>query len=276
MPSDAIISWNVRGNHESWASREKTVQRVLDAMAQGGAVVIALQEVPGGAIGPRGWRHTWHKKRAVATSFDPVKWASIAEIEIPYALGVTLRNVRTGITIRFWNVHLQSEQSGDARAREAQARKTIVQQLQEARQRSPLPYEVILGDFNFDPHDDLLVGNDGFRANGHAPWVRQQKKKAAPADVPMFNPSWRIYGGHCGAPGTYYRRADRSGRGPWLVRDQILVAPELVDDARSTPVVISSIGGVELAKQDGCPDSALVSDHLPIGLNLDVSASATG
>jgi hypothetical protein len=128
--------------------------------------------------------------------------------------------------------------------------------------------EVHGGDYNMPPHDELLVMDSGFYANRCLEYALKSgidisKKR-------LFNCSWKVYGGDCGALGTYYSGDCEDG--PWNVPDQIFLDPQIVGNGIVEVRVITTVAEHSLMKRTGTPGGR-GSDHFPLFVSVGDATS---
>jgi endonuclease/exonuclease/phosphatase family metal-dependent hydrolase len=131
---------------------------------------------------------------------------------------------------------------------------------------------VVVGDFNMNPFEFGLVAADCFHAVMDTRIADKQSRKVQ-GEVRKFfyNPMWHLFRETFSAPlGTYYyNNSSRQRNYYWNTFDQVLVSPDLLD---SFPIdqlsVLTTIGKIALVREDGRPDPAVGSDHLPILFDL--------
>jgi len=269
LAETAVVTWNIGAPTDPTAAGN--VKAAIAGLAAR-ASVIALQEaLDPRVLVPQDWAFVAHSERGLTSLYDTTLWKFVQSVELKRALVVELQHLTTGLSVRFTNVHVVAIGQTRDQGREANAKLHIVRKLDDLRASAPSVSEVVLGDFNFNPHDGLLVSADGFAANAYWPWVQRKRRKG---DAALYNPTWRLHGGRCGAQGSYYRSADESGLGPWHIFDQILVSPELVDESGVDPEVVCSVGTIALARRTGTPNRQIASDHLPVRLLLDLASAA--
>jgi hypothetical protein len=120
--------------------------------------------------------------------------------------------------------------------------------------------EIIAGDFNLPPYDSFIVGQSGLFANRDLDY--SASKRRGTVGRALYNTSWSIFGGACGAPGTY--RHNSVLHGPWQIPDQTLLDPRLIIDAQVQVKIITKTASRILHTRNGFPDKASISDHFPV------------
>lgn len=123
--------------------------------------------------------------------------------------------------------------------------------------------EVIGGDFNLPPYDEIMVSEFGWFANRD---LTHTSKKRSSVGRPIYNASWGIFGGNCGALGTYHGRS--LAHGPWQIPDQMLLDPRLVENRKVAVAVLTKTSGLDLHTPFGYPNKLLTSDHFPVLITI--------
>lgn len=134
---------------------------------------------------------------------------------------------------------------------------------------------IAVGDFNMDPFDRGISSARGF----HAVMDRQIAKRLARTvqgnSYPFFyNPMWSHLGDLGGVPASYYH--DSSGHlcQYWHLFDQLLIRPSILDWLPpGGESLVDEIDGHQLLDQNGRPNMALASDHLPLVFTLQIPVS---
>ena len=132
---------------------------------------------------------------------------------------------------------------------------------------------IVVGDFNMDPFDSVMVAASGFHAIMDRRIVQSGSRKVAGKERPFFyNPMWNLLGDASrGPPGTFHRARGEHVTYFWHMLDQILLRQELlsvfnVDDLQ----ILVDDGQSQFLKPPGIPDASRASDHLPILFKLDL------
>jgi hypothetical protein len=123
--------------------------------------------------------------------------------------------------------------------------------------------EIMAGDFNLPPYDELIVGESGLFANRDLSHISSRRSSVGRA---LYNASWSIFGGTCGALGTY--RKPSIPHGPWQVPDQMLIDPRLLAVSQIKVQVIIKADTVDLHTPSGYPNKSLTSDHFPVLVSI--------
>lgn len=163
------------------------------------------------------------------------------------------------------NVHLLSRQHSEQLDREDAAREILTALVaQRVKYVNQVCGEIIVGDFNLNPHDGVMMMKNGFFSNRSRTFVKKMAKKSVLPKKPLYNPSWHIYGRAEEPLGSLYDT--NPGDGPWLVFDQILMSADLIDAGSHEVVLVTGTKGVGLltAPPVKRPDKAIGSDHLPL------------
>lgn len=164
-------------------------------------------------------------------------------------------------------VHGKDMRNNDANARQEFAHEAALA-LQTVSDNQGTNRFVILGDFNMNPYESGMGLATAFNAmmtkSCTAPGKRTHNGK--PYDF-YYNPMWSLFGDNSpGPPGTVH---DISNQGPygWSMLDQVLLHHTMVDRFQSVQI-LTHAGATSLTKNNGRPDAAAASDHLPILVDL--------
>jgi hypothetical protein len=132
---------------------------------------------------------------------------------------------------------------------------------------------ILVGDFNMNPFEEGMIGTEGLHSVMSNAVARKGSRKVQGQEYLFFyNPMWGRFGdGSPGPCGTYYHDKGKDSCYYWNMFDQVLLRPELLDrfDVNRLCVPVSA-GTASLVKDDGRPDRAGASDHLPIVFEFDL------
>lgn len=126
---------------------------------------------------------------------------------------------------------------------------------------------LVIGDFNVNPFESGMVKAAGFHAMTTRRCVERQTRTVQGREYPLFyNPMWQFFGDQTvGPPGTYFNiRSGEHLSYNWNMFDQVLLRPELLPWFQNEVEIITSIGKLSLADEQGFPDAEVGSDHFPI------------
>ncbi|WP_437479135.1 hypothetical protein WME75_32545 [Sorangium sp. So ce1014] len=171
-----------------------------------------------------------------------------------------------GLGLWLWNLHLPILFK-DSEERRTLSRCEPRDDLRRFRARDPGRGEIVLGDFNLEPHDLAMVGRDGFYARSCPEWVLSRASRRDISYRPLYNATPTPSASQRDDPpyGSYYRDKSKDGAGPWSRPDQVLMSAELLlcGDLRVT--LLPWAGGTDLCDQKHRrPDPKVGSDHLPL------------
>lgn len=273
MPAEGILVWNLGFNTKTdrptEVSRRQLLSQLIDDLKPS---IVALQESPSrlrvqrrlkGEPGPG----------KLFTAYDPTIWQRTERREfLTRAVGLALVHRRSGREIFFWNLHLPSLLNGNTpTSQRAYVRDRFKPQFESAR-KAGRP-DVLVGDFNLSPYDEVLMAPGGLWANRSLHDAVEYARSAVLPKLPLFNPSWELLGNHSPPCGTYYLAQRLDGEGPWHVIDQALMSPELATPGSSHVRLISSVRATSLCRADSVrvPLKRVGSDHLPLQVTIDVT-----
>lgn len=237
---------------------------------------VALQETPRTAVvsllRARGYEVESSRHRLV-TAWRLRTWQATSVLPIAYdrVSAVVLREVSAaggGRLLLLCNVHLPSLLNND-RDDVKEALQDLVGEIHLYRSdpSQPVTSEVIVGDFNLEPHERAVRGRNGLYGNRSLRHVAGRERKRRRGGQrerrrALFNPSWRLYGAEAEPYGTLY--STKGAGAPWYVFDQALFSADLVGATMGVEVVSSFGGQTLLTPRSRAPDPAVGSDHLPL------------
>jgi exonuclease III len=131
---------------------------------------------------------------------------------------------------------------------------------------------VLVGDFNMDPFETGMVAAAGLNSVMSRQIAARDVRTVQGRDYRMFyNPMWGHFGdARSSTAGSYYYDSAQHVNYFWHMFDQVLIRPELTQSFDSSHVrIVTSFAGHQLVRQDGRPDAATYSDHLPVIFDLD-------
>lgn len=132
---------------------------------------------------------------------------------------------------------------------------------------------VLMGDLNANPFEAGIVGAMGLNATMSRHIAQKGFRTVKGRKYPFFyNPMWNHFGDNDGPVcGTYYFDKSTHVNYYWNIFDQVLVRPDLLAFLPSNAVeLVSEAESQSLLSQNGRPDQASASDHLPIVFRLDI------
>lgn len=273
MPVERILVWNLGFNtkteRSTGTSRRQLLSHLIDDLRPS---IVALQEAPEGLRIKGGL-----KKEAgpgnLFTAFDPAIWQRTERREfLRRAVGLGLIHCRSGREIFLWNLHLPSLLNGNTPSNQrAYVRDRFKPEFESSRKAGRS--DVLVGDFNLPPYDEVVMAPGGFWANRSLHDALEHARNAVTPQLPLFNPSWELFGNHTAPCGTYYLTQRLDGEGPWHVIDQALMSPELATPGSSHVRLISSVRATSLCGADAIrvPLKEVGSDHLPFQVTIDVA-----
>ncbi|WP_437659775.1 hypothetical protein [Sorangium sp. So ce1182] len=171
-----------------------------------------------------------------------------------------------GLGLWLWNLH-QPILFKDSEERRTLLRCEPRDDLRRFRARDPGRGEIVLGDFNLEPHDLAMVGRDGFYARAFREWVLSRASQQDIVYRALYNatPTPSASQGDDPPYGSYYRDKSKDGAGPWSRPDQALISAEVLRCGDPRVTLLSRAGGTDLcAGAHRRPDPKVGSDHLPL------------
>jgi endonuclease/exonuclease/phosphatase family metal-dependent hydrolase len=204
-----VLQWNMGVFAEGTdPTAEQRCTRLLTALLhEYRPQLVALQEAPRRlaetALQNAGFSVAAPVQRLV-TAWQNTRWGAPVAIPISYPrmLAVVLPLLTPdGISheVLVGNVHLPSLANHGSRDKTEQSLDELVPELRDYRTRkgtSAQRAEIILGDFNLEPHSLRLQARTGLYGNRSLAFVRKREKKWQHDDRfrPLYNPAWRLYG----------------------------------------------------------------------------------
>jgi hypothetical protein len=128
---------------------------------------------------------------------------------------------------------------------------------------------LLVGDLNMNPYEDGVVTATGLHAVMTREIAHRRPRRVKfESNAHFYNPMWRHFGERAeGHAGTYYYSAPKTRADFWNIYDQVLLRPALLSHFRDEELHIlhqDATAKVSFLTDRGLPDSASVSDHLPI------------
>ena len=266
-----MLTWNLGFNNQTTLSVSTSRQRILlSLVVEIRPSVVACQEASSSLRLPR--YEIVRGPGKLVTAFDGSVWSETERTEfLTRGRGLGLLHKRTNRNVFIWNIHLESPLNGSSLASRREFVRDRLRPYIEAK-RIPGRAEVIVGDFNLPPYDEVLMARGGLWANRSLEIAHHHHRKATAPRVPLFNPTWALLGIDRGICGTYYRSQQPDGEGPWHVIDQALISPSLAQGTRPHIRLVSRVSTTELCKKGlGVPDATIGSDHLPLTLSFEIT-----
>lgn len=227
--------------------------------------IVALQEAPASAKGVlQASGFSVHTVGCLALGLRCTDWMAglavisqerLLAVEVPLTSGHVLLICDVHLTSRVRSQQIGREEAARAVAAEIQTRRKVY-----AGQKCS---ELVVGDFNLNPHDIVMMQPSGFFANRSKTYVAKTSQKVVLPKKPLYNPSWHIYGRSDEPLGSIYSTS--ADDGPWLVFDQLLMSSDLVGTGSHNLAVVTTCSGIDLLSRDvRQPVAAVGSDHLPL------------
>ncbi|KYF98236.1 hypothetical protein BE20_35765 [Sorangium cellulosum] len=235
---------------------------------------VALQEAPDdlgrGDLGPR--YRVISGLGGITTAVLQTAWRvrDHSTMEGWRALVVKVDPLAGGLDLWLWNLH-QPILHKDSEERRTLSRCEPRDDLRRFRARDPDRGELVVGDFNLEPHDVAMVGRDGFYARSSPEWVLSRPSRRDILYRPLYNATPTPSASQRDDPpyGSYYRDKSKDGAGPWFRPDQVLMSAELLRCGKPRVTLLPRAGETDLcAPAHRRPDPKVGSDHLPLLIEL--------
>ncbi|XXX77673.1 hypothetical protein WMF30_02695 [Sorangium sp. So ce134] len=196
--------------------------------------------------------------------------------QVVRATMILLRHISVpDVYVRFWNVHLRTN---DPSTEEQQGHvkmlcSALEEQRAKCRAKRPNSTEILAGDFNMDPFDQLIVGRGHINANRSPDFVNSERPQRPYEDKGgrLFNATWHLLGRTRAPLGTYYKTGYVGG--PWYVYDQVFLSPEHCIRHRPQARLIVKVNKTTLYSSRSPirrPDENIGSDHFPLRVRFQL------
>lgn len=126
---------------------------------------------------------------------------------------------------------------------------------------------VILGDFNSNPYEEIMLGFDYFHALPYSNVVQQRNSRVSYGVERriFYNPMWNYINDFSNPHGTYYLDSNASICTGYNILDQVLFSANMIDDLETKNIkIVTEVNGEMLVDDLNRPDKRKYSDHLPI------------
>lgn len=126
---------------------------------------------------------------------------------------------------------------------------------------------IILGDFNSNPYEDIMLGFDYFHALPYSEVVQQRNSRISYGMERriFYNPMWNYINDFSNPHGTYYIDTNDYIYTGYNILDQALFSANIIDDLENKKItIITEVNGKKLVDNFNRPNKECYSDHLPI------------
>lgn len=126
---------------------------------------------------------------------------------------------------------------------------------------------IILGDFNSNPYEEIMLGFDYFHALPYSEIVLQKNSRVSYGIERrlFYNPMWNYMNDFSNPHGTYYLDSNTSIYTGYNIFDQVLLSANMINDVENTSIkIITEVNDKMLVNALNRPDKNTYSDHLPI------------
>ena len=126
---------------------------------------------------------------------------------------------------------------------------------------------VIIGDFNANPFEDVIVDFDYLHAIFDSAVVEKIRSRVLYGEKRQifYNPMWNLLGDHNDPKGSYYSESGKACRLYWNIFDQVIMSADFIRAYRKESLkIITGISGRQFADRSGKPDASAYSDHFPL------------
>lgn len=240
-PTLSILQWNMGDSVHAKKIRPNSsgrAQILTDLIFDNSPTIILLQEAHRGVLSYANLRQydLFDGPSNLVTLINKNKYSTVDSIshEDHFHL-LALDSLSKGENgLKIINLHLPTLYK-DEREKQEYIRKRMPA-INKWRTKHEPRYEIMGGDFNIPPYDAVLIEETGVFANRD---IRHASTSTSTFNFgkALYNASWQIFGGACGAPGTYY--LNKLPHGPWHIPDQIMLDPDLVRQSKISVKVIT-------------------------------------
>jgi hypothetical protein len=132
---------------------------------------------------------------------------------------------------------------------------------------------VLVGDLNMNPFEGGVVSANGLHGVASRAIAQKKSRIIQSREYPFFyNPMWVLFGdGTRRPPGTYYYSSSEHCVYFWNLFDQVLLRPDLIHRFEMDALdILKSDGDKSFLTEDGLPDVAMASDHLPLFFRISL------
>lgn len=142
----------------------------------------------------------------------------------------------------------------------------MVRELQDLKEKV-----IILGDFNSNPYEDIMLNFNCFHALPYSDVVKQRNtRKSLETERRIFyNPMWNYINEFSNPHGTYYLNSNANIWTGYNILDQVLLSANMIDDLENKDIkIITKVNEKILVDACNIPDEKNYSDHLPIAFTI--------
>lgn len=255
----------------------RLAQVLKNLIAEHQPALIALQEAPESVVRPLLSAAGYSLEVGnvnIITAWKNTVWSGNVSTSVKYYRMLGLEMQLLTRTQRLYkvlvcNVHLSSRLHG-GEENPVHDLDMMVDELKAYRRDNVDAEEIILGDFNLEPHQAELQKKSGLHGNRSLDFVAEQEtKRPDPRYRMLYNPSWRLYGAEVSPHGSHYFSSGKKG-GPWFILDQAFFSSGLVSNPAKVQMITmvtcatTKVATSLLSKKISQPDRKIGSDHLPI------------
>lgn len=167
-------------------------------------------------------------------------------------------------------VHFPSKMYGNGESGEIIGR-LLISNLNESEKEVMHERAIIIGDFNANPFEPVMLNADIMHSYPWADFVRNKRvRRVYDTEYSIYyNPMWNLWGDEGLTGGTYHYDAGGVSNLYWNIYDQVILSHDMVNYfVRESLEIVNHVGSLSLLNKRGIPDSDRFSDHLPIFFSL--------
>lgn len=168
-------------------------------------------------------------------------------------------------------VHFPSKMHGDGEKEQELIGRKLIQYLNESEKEVLHKRAIILGDFNANPFEPVMINADILHSYPRADFVlRKKSRKVYEIEYSTYyNPMWNFWGDKGITGGTYHYDAGGIVNLYWNIFDQVITSHDMVHYFLGESLkIVSCVGTLSLLNGSGIPDRKKFSDHLPIVFSI--------
>ena len=142
----------------------------------------------------------------------------------------------------------------------------MVRELQDLKEKV-----IILGDFNSNPYENIMLNFNYFHALPYADVVQRRNTRISLETERriFYNPMWHYINEFSNPRGTYYLDSNANIWTGYNILDQVLLSANMIDDLDNKDIkIITKVKEKMLVDACNIPDKKNYSDHLPIAFTI--------
>lgn len=187
-----------------------------------------------------------------------------------YYFACTIKNY-AGMEFLLSGVHLPSKLNANGVDRDIVVG-DLMNDIRESEESVGHEKSIIVGDFNADPFEEVMIKADKLHAIPYANIVEQRERRIvySRARQIFYNPMWNFMGDYCNTSAcTYYCDVGGAINLYKNIFDQVIFSAHMIKYfLKETLQIMTKVGNMALVDDNGIPSRDLYSDHLPIMFSI--------